>query len=254
MRVGDAVPLSDYNHSRVKAPRVVLYLYLFAIPSLITFGQCFIAMLGIEKGISNEALANASSIPLTPTGLRSLIGYSDYSVSPPTAVSYYFSLGINIYLYTTILYFSLRIWLRLRASVALLAADTQLREVNKQLNRVLAAQALVPLVFSIAPTMFIVMVAVCGVTSMNYSAQAATSLLWSLLPLVNGLVTILLVRPYRQTVMAKALCGRLGWLETGGCRSTCCCNSSHIRVRKRPARPYPSRILPPPALLSALAL
>lgn len=180
-------------------PPVAIYSFLFLIPSLFAGGAVSATTYSIETRLSDEAVANASTV-ITPTALRSLISYSDFTRISPNAGSYYVSLGLNVYVYTTVIYFSLRIWLRLRSSMALLAADTRNREVNRQLNRVLAAQALVPLVCTRLPSVCVQLIGVTGTATIGFGTQASLSIFFVVQPVAYGLLTLLLIRPYRREV------------------------------------------------------
>ena len=99
----------------------------------------------ITPSFDEETLIHAAEI-LTTDGRRSLASYAGATqTSPLSSLGYYVPFAADVYTYTAIVYFSVRIWLRLRTSMAMLASNSRLREVNKQLNRVLTAQALVPL-------------------------------------------------------------------------------------------------------------
>lgn len=186
---------------------MLVYYLLILIPTCFSSIQTGSVYIGRDTAISDAAFASASSM-LTPDGLRNLMSYSPTSSAPSYWFGQYFSLATVLYTYTLVVYFSVRIWLRLRASMALLSADARLREVNRQMNRVLATQALAPLVFAIGPPLFINVLGVAGgLGTIDFGTQASMSLLLSLQPVANGLLTTMLVRPYRQAVFTL-MCGR----------------------------------------------
>ena len=61
---------------------------------------------------------------------------------------------------------------------------------NRQINRVLAAQALLPLVFAVAPPIFVDVIRLARIPSVGYGTQKFMSLLITLQPVVNGMVTL----------------------------------------------------------------
>jgi len=182
-------------------------------------------LLNRSESVSDEAFFNASLV-LTPAGLRSLIGYSDFARVPSSKLSYYISLAGNIYVIASILYFSLRIWMRLRTSMTLLTADKRTKGVNRMINRV-AAQALVPFVFTFA--LFDEVLALSGVVWLGYGAQITPRLVLCIQPVVNGLASLLAVKPYRReickllmmVVWTKGEAGRWGQRRaaSGNCES-----------------------------------
>ena len=78
------------------------------------------------------------------------------------------------------------------------------------MNRVLAAQVLVPLVCTRLPPIFISLVAVSEIASISYEMQATMSLMLQVEPVVNAMVTLTVIRPYRRMLLS-AVCGKWGW-------------------------------------------
>jgi Serpentine type 7TM GPCR chemoreceptor Str len=193
--------LFHYCSDNRAAPLV--HIYLFLIPGLI--GTVTVVLSVLNADLSDEVFSNASTV-LAPDELRTLVAYADARIpSLVNSLAEMFSLAACIYTYTAVVFFSVRIRSRLRASVEMLAADSRLREVNRQLNRVLATQALVPLVFAILPPILISVAH--RIATISNSTKAFLGLWMSLQPVVNGLVTLAVVKPYRQAI-AKALRGR----------------------------------------------
>lgn len=187
----------------------IAYSLLFLLPACIGCLQCGVSE-AFRRPLTDSAIANASRMLTDDAALRALASYLDRSSSVDfNPLPYFISLGANFYAYAAIVFFSVRIWLRLRSSMAVIANDPRAREVNKQMNRVLAAQALVPLVFSVAPPVFVEVIGLARIASVGYGTQALMSLLLNLQPVVNGLVTMLLVRPYRVAI-AGLVCGQWG--------------------------------------------
>jgi len=135
------------------------------------------------------------------------MGYSFLLSTPIAMFSQLFSLVTSLYIYVLIVYFSVGVVPLKNTSMAMLAVDARMRDVNKQLNRVLTTQALAPLVFAIAPPIFINVVGVTGVMSVGFGTQAFMSLLMSLQPVASGRLTLLMIRPYRRAILGL-VCGR----------------------------------------------
>jgi len=210
------------------SPRTAVYLFLYLFPIGMACTQCALVLIRRETIIGDEAFALASRV-LTPIQLRTMAGYTKSVCRDPAATAIILlSLVGEVCTYTLIVYFSVRIWLRLRSAVALLASDSQLREANRQLNRVLATQALLPLVTAIGAPIFISVVDVLGVADVGFETQASMSLLLTLQPVTNGLATLLLIKPYRL-VITSVFFGR--------------CKSVPVMVRVKPMSTVMSRAM-----------
>lgn len=108
---------------------------------------------------------------------------------------------------------SVRIWLFLRRSVTDLTADSRTRQLSTQLNVVLVVQALTPFALELIPNLLTALFALFG-----YQISSATAMLSALLnwaPLVNALSIIVIVKPYRRTMLTVTRLGKGDTSTTG---------------------------------------
>lgn len=196
-----------------RPPAACLLVFLLLIPGLVVSVTGAINIL--NTNFSDETLAKASSI-LSPNEIRTLVGYTDLSDARNlSALIVYVYLGANLYTYTAIVYFSVRIWSAMRALSAQACASVRTRELNRELNWVLAVQALVPLVFYLLPSTIVMLGDAVGVVPMGAGTQIFMVTVPNLQPVANGLLTLLLVKPYRRSVMEIVnVCGHKSYSQT----------------------------------------
>lgn len=186
------------------APPLHLYtLYLVLIPGLIVAVHSTLNI--IHADLSDANLAKASAV-LSPVELRTLVGYSDLGEANLGTLTQSILLGAIVYVYAMVIYFSLRIWRALRTLTAQAGLGARTRELNRELNLVLAVQALAPLVFEVIPSVIVNLGGATGIVPVGIGAQIFLIVVLNLQPVVNGVLTLLLIRPYRQAVMG-VVCG-----------------------------------------------
>ena len=97
--------------------------------------------------------------------------------------------------------------------MALLASNAAIREVHRQLNHVLAAQTLVPILTN-AVTWLLGILRASGSVPVSRTIEMLMSFLSMGQPVFNALLLLLLIRPYRVWI-ARELFGRRGKTEDG---------------------------------------
>lgn len=116
-----------------------------------------------------------------------------------------------------------KIYHYLRSEFAMIQIDTRLKEMNKQINIALLLQALVPCVTEIVPGCFISLQLVVGTTCR--AACYAMLCVSSWMPVLNPLMALLFIRPYRTVVLTACGClvgcssmsrSRVGYSSEGG--------------------------------------
>jgi hypothetical protein len=181
-----------------------LPVYQLVVPVLITALICELTAASLD--LSDGTLASAYSLLSTPNVRQALLKYSDVEASTNTGtLNRLTTIGKNVYVFAAIAYFSVRIWLRLRESMAHLSGANQ-RELQRQLNRVLAVQALCPIILSLIPPVLFNVIGLLGLASFGHEEQAVLTVLLLLNPVVNSLLTLGMIKPYRREISKWLLC------------------------------------------------
>lgn len=110
--------------------------------------------------------------------------------------------------YTVIVVCSVRVWLFMRRSFALIAScsdgtkaaeQKKRRSLSVQINVVLVAQALIPLCVELVPICFLAVSSLERVSS-TVVASSLMTLFFNWAPVINALSVILIVKPYREAI------------------------------------------------------
>ncbi len=99
--------------------------------------------------------------------------------------------------YVAIGYFIVRIWLHVRDQSSQIP-DARARAINRQVSITLLAQALTPLVLIFGPLVFLIAEILIG--SQQGDSRSPTFFI-SWLPVIDGLLALIIIRPYRMVVL-----------------------------------------------------
>lgn len=151
-----------------------------------------------------------------------IVTYASSSDSSAAAGAYTLTSFFTFSTYAVILWSSWRVWRHMRLAVRRLEAVSagssvagHMSEALTQLNIVLVAQAIGPLLFAILPVLYLEALRLFGGgdvgtnTQRSLQSQSLVTVCLNWLPLTNALVTLAIIRPYRRFVIER-LC--LGWI------------------------------------------
>lgn len=93
---------------------------------------------------------------------------------------------------------SVRVWLHLRRAVSDLGGDSRSRLASTQINVVLIAQAVIPLVLEVLPNFLTTLSILTNLRTGSAVAMVSSLLNWA--PVASALSVIVIVRPYRRAV------------------------------------------------------
>ena len=102
------------------------------------------------------------------------------------------------FVYGIVIWCTVRIWLHLKTAFGMVS-EQRSHQLNHEINRVLIVQALNPLLVILLPCTLIIIAFVW-----HFNMRLAGSLLTmclSWLPVINPLTTMLIIRPYRRTLV-----------------------------------------------------
>jgi len=193
------------------------YFFLLLVPVLSSFVVC--AYASALPFFSGERLAAAKIIfPLHDYGY--IITYAGASDSLPSTGAYTLTSIFTFATYAVILYSSFRVWRHMRQAVRLLSSssngivESRVSEAYTQLNFELAAQSVGPLLFAILPLFYLEAIRLFNGDNGDGSnterslrsrlhSQSLVTVCLNWLPMTNGIVTLVIIKPYRRFVIDR---------------------------------------------------
>ena len=156
------------------------------------------------------AIPVGMSLTLTMCSVIMTLLQTDSSVKSPT--TNLISLSNMLSSYAMIVWCSWRIWLHLRRTMTHVVAK-RTRELNRQMNVVLFAQAFTPFLFIFLPSVYSNTVGLLKLTAIvNPGMLILYGFNW--MPVANAAFSLVIIQPYRKAIISALTCRKEGTTAT----------------------------------------